>query len=216
MSLSLCIDTQDWLGAGCVSIGDTGSGVLGSAIAATGDAGAGYAFDDLESADLSKEICGRITTWPASGTLYAYEDTSFSYARTGDGVDSFQYQLYVDAVAIGTPQTVTLTVGAAAGTAPGANLSGAAVIAGGAATGQQNGASAGILLTGAGSIQAGAASAPGSLNGSALGAMITGSASITAGPANNGAFARAPSGDGYRPRSQSRQSRPADLQGYKV
>ena len=110
MSTSLRIDTTELI-SGALLIGETGLGVLGSAIPATGDNGAGYAYNDLSlPADNSKEICGRITTWPSAGTLFAYEDTSFDFTAP-DGAYSFQYQLYVDGVATGSPTTVNLQVG---------------------------------------------------------------------------------------------------------
>ena len=109
--MSLRIDTTELI-SGALLIGETGLGVLGSAIPATGDNGAGYAYNDLSlPADNSKEICGRITTWPSAGTLFAYEDTSFDFTAP-DGAYSFQYQLYVDGVATGSPTTVNLQVGA--------------------------------------------------------------------------------------------------------
>jgi hypothetical protein len=88
------------------------TGVLGSAIASTGDYGAGYCYNDLDlPADANKEICGRVTAWPSAGTLFAYEDTSFSFTGAPDGIYTFQYQLYVDGVATGSPATVTLLQG---------------------------------------------------------------------------------------------------------
>lgn len=95
--------------SGAVVVGDPGHGVLGSLIPATGEHGAGYAYSSLElPADASKEIRGLITTWPTLGTLFAFEDTSFTY----DGEsDTFAWQMYVDGVAVGSPQTVTLSVG---------------------------------------------------------------------------------------------------------
>ena len=117
--MSLRIDTSEWI-SGYLLIGETGLGVLGSAIPSTGDNGAGYAYNDLSlPADAGKEICGRITTWPTAGTLFAYDDTSFEFSGAPDGSYSFQYQLYVDGVAVGSPQTVTLIVGVANGTATG-------------------------------------------------------------------------------------------------
>jgi len=95
--------------------GGAGLGVLGSLIPATGDNGAGYTYNDLSlPADNAKEICGRVTTWPVSGTLTAYEDTSFEFSGAPDGSYSFQYQLYVDGVATGSPTAVSLSVGAVA------------------------------------------------------------------------------------------------------
>lgn len=92
--------------------GGAGLGVLGSLIPATGDNGAGYTYNDLSlPADNAKEICGRVTSWPSAGTLYAYEDTSFEFSGAPDGSYTFQYQLYVDGVATGSPETVSLYVG---------------------------------------------------------------------------------------------------------
>ena len=105
-----------WI-SGAHIYGDAGLGVIGSLIPATGDNGAGYTYNDLSlPADNAKEICGRITTWPSNGTLFAYEDTSFEYTALSDGTDSFQYQLYVDGAAVGSPTTVTLLTGSAPGT----------------------------------------------------------------------------------------------------
>jgi hypothetical protein len=88
-------------------------GILGSDIPSTGYSGAGYVYNDLSfPEDNTKEVCGRITTWPTNGTLLAYEDTSFEYTALSDGTDSFQYQLYVDGVATGSQTTVTLNTGA--------------------------------------------------------------------------------------------------------
>lgn len=110
--MSLRIDSTEWLG-GSLLIGETGLGVLGSAIPSTGDSGCSYLYNDLTlPADNGKEICGRITTWPTAGTLTAYEDGSFTFAGAPNATYSFAYQLYVDGVATGTPATVTLLVGA--------------------------------------------------------------------------------------------------------
>jgi hypothetical protein len=111
------------------------SGVLGSLIPATGDNGAGYTYNDLSlPADSAKEICGRITSWPSAGTLYAYEDTSFEFSGAPDGAYSFQYQLYVDGVAVGSPASVALTVGSVAATAQFAVTTDSAVFSGSAST----------------------------------------------------------------------------------
>lgn len=108
--MSIRVDTVSLI-SGAIVCGNRGLGVVGSLIPASGDHGPGYAYNDLSlPADNDKEICGRITTWPTGGTLTAYEDTSFEYAGT---TDTFQYQLYVDGVAAGSPATVTLQVGAA-------------------------------------------------------------------------------------------------------
>lgn len=112
--MSLRISTTEPI-AGSLLIGDTGHGVLGSQIASSGTNGPGYVYNDLSlPADANKEICGRITTWPSAGTLVAYEDTSFVFSGAPDGTYSFQYQLYIDGVATGSPATVSLQVGAVA------------------------------------------------------------------------------------------------------
>ena len=110
--MSIRVASSSWI-AGAVVIGDPGFGVLAETIPSTGEHGPGYAYPSLEfPTDAGKEIAGRVTTWPTLGTLVAYEDTSFTY----DGAsDTFAFQLYADGVTVGTPQTVTITVG---GTAP--------------------------------------------------------------------------------------------------
>lgn len=109
--MSLRIDATEWI-SGALLIGETGLGVLAENIPSTGTSGASYLYNDLSlPADNGKEICGRITSWPSAGTLYAYEDGSFSFTGAPDGAYSFAYQLYVDGVATGSPTTVDLTVG---------------------------------------------------------------------------------------------------------
>ena len=107
--MSVRISTSSLI-AGAVIVGDPGHGVLADQIPATGDYGAGYAFSSLTLlTDTGKEIRGLITTWPASGTLFAYEDSSFIYSGP-DGSHTFQYQIYLDGTAIGVPQTATISV----------------------------------------------------------------------------------------------------------
>lgn len=109
--MSLRIDSTDWI-SGALVLGGTGLGVLAENIPSTGTDGPSYLYNDLSlPSDNGKEICGRITSWPAAGTLYAYEDGSFSFTGAPDGAYSFAYQLYVDGVATGSPATVDLTVG---------------------------------------------------------------------------------------------------------
>ena len=88
--------------------GNSGLGVLAELVPSTGEHGAGYLYASLEfPADTGKEVRGLITTWPTLGTLTAFEDSSFEY----DGPsDTFAFQMYVDGVAVGTPQTVTLVI----------------------------------------------------------------------------------------------------------
>lgn len=109
--MSLRIDSSEWI-SGALLIGETGLGVLAENIPSTGGDGASYLYNDLSlPADNGKEICGQITSWPSAGTLYAYEDGSFSFIGAPDGAYSFSYQLYVDGVATGSPTTVGLLVG---------------------------------------------------------------------------------------------------------
>ena len=91
-------------------VGFGGWGVLGSELPATGEHGpsVGYQWIDL-IADANKEIWVRITTEPSAGTLLMWPDSSFEY----DGPSTtFEAQLAVDAMDVGTPQTVAVTVGA--------------------------------------------------------------------------------------------------------
>lgn len=88
------------------------TGVLGSLIPALGDAGAAYAYKSLSlPADNTSEIRGRIVTFPSTGTLFADEDTSFTFSGAPDGQYSFQFQLSVFSVDIGPVVTVPLSVG---------------------------------------------------------------------------------------------------------
>lgn len=94
--------------ASSVVIGNDGLGVLAEAVPSTGEHGAGYLYNDLSfPADNGKEVRGEITRWPA-GTLFAYEDSSFTYSGI---TDYFEYQLYVDGVSTGSPTRVDLIVG---------------------------------------------------------------------------------------------------------
>jgi hypothetical protein len=106
--MSIRVDSSPLI-AGAVVVGDPGLGVLAEAVPSTGEHGAGYIYDSLEfPADSGKEVRGLITTWPTLGTLTAFEDSSFEY----DGAsDTFAFQMYVDGVAVGTPQTVSVNTG---------------------------------------------------------------------------------------------------------
>lgn len=109
--MSLRVDTSSLI-AGALVCGNRGLGVLGAEVPSTGDSGAGYLYNDLSlPADANKEVCGRITSWPSTGDLFAYEDTSFEFSGAPDGSYTFDYQLYVDGVATGSPETVYLQVG---------------------------------------------------------------------------------------------------------
>lgn len=108
--MSLRIDTAELI-TGAYVIGETGLGVLGSAVPSTGEHGASYLYNDLSlPADNSKEIRGLIVTPPSAGTFYAWEDGSFSLVGAADGEYTFVYRLYVDGVDSGTA-TATITIG---------------------------------------------------------------------------------------------------------
>lgn len=87
----------------------TGNGVKGSDVPMTGESGGSVLANDISlPADADKELRAVVTTWPTNGELEFMENGSFVYAGTSD---TFQYQLYVDGVAVGQSATVTLTVG---------------------------------------------------------------------------------------------------------
>lgn len=200
--MSLRIDTSEWI-SGSLIIGDVGGGIIGSLIPSGGESGAGYTYNDLSlPADANKEICGRITTWPSAGTLFAYEDTSFEFTGAPNGVYTFQYQLYVDYVAVGSPTTVTLTVGGTTHAATGALSASAAALAGiaarigaplnHAATGSMSASAASIAGTAAkkvthtasGAISAASATLSGAaairLSHDAIGALVASNSTLSA------------------------------------
>lgn len=87
-------------------------GVLGSNIPSSGLSGPAYTYNDLDlPSDADKYIRGVITTTPSVGNFFAYEDTSFTFSGAPDGVYYATYQLYVDNSVVGSPATITLTVG---------------------------------------------------------------------------------------------------------
>ena len=127
--MSLRIDTAELI-SGAYVIGETGLGVLGSAVPSTGEHGASYLYNDLSlPADDGKEIRGLIVTPPSDGTFYAWEDGSFSLIGAADGEYTFVYRLFVDGVDGGTA-TATITIGD--------GLTGAAVLAGITAAGSMS------------------------------------------------------------------------------
>lgn len=106
--MSIRVDSSPLI-EGSVQVGNDGLGVFAEQVPAFGANGAGFAFSSLQfPEDNGKEIIGRIARWPTNGTLVANEDTSFSYAGQND---SFDWQLYVDGQAVGSPVTVTLQTG---------------------------------------------------------------------------------------------------------
>lgn len=110
MSLSLRIDLTEPI-AGALVIGDTGLGVLGSAIPAAGTHGPAYAYDSvvLQGAYAGNEYRGTITSVPAGVSIIAAEDTSFT--ATGPvGTHTIGWALYENGALVGTT-TFTLRFG---------------------------------------------------------------------------------------------------------
>lgn len=114
--MSIRVDSSSLI-SGAVVVGVPGLGVLAENIPTTGEHGGGIAATWLVPEDAGKEVRVLVTTWPAAGTLFVFEDTSFEY----DGPStSFEAQLYLDGVAVGTPQPVMFTVGAGTTVSPSA------------------------------------------------------------------------------------------------
>ena len=104
------IDSTDYYSG--VVIGNVGLGVFAEDIPSTGDAGASFLYNDVTlPADNGKQIRAHILTLPTAGTLFVYEDGSFTFTGATDGAYTFTYQLYVDGVSTGSPATVSITVG---------------------------------------------------------------------------------------------------------
>lgn len=143
--MSLRIDTEYY--ADSLVIGDTGLGVLAENIPSAGDSGGSFLFNDLTfPADTGKEIRAEILTTPSSGTFFAYEDGSFEFSGSPDGVYSFGYRLWVDGVDSGTA-SVSLIVGSIDAAASGA-LAEVSIVppnGGGAGTTSVSGSAAGDL-----------------------------------------------------------------------
>jgi hypothetical protein len=118
--MSTRVDTAPLI-AGSTVCGDQGLGVLGSVIRATtgtGTHGPGLLYDDWDSGDDGKEFRALIVTPPASGTLFAYEDGSFTLTGVADGTHSLTYRLFVDGADLGTA-TASFTVGSGFSVSPG-------------------------------------------------------------------------------------------------
>ena len=107
--MSIRVDSSSLI-TGAVVVGDPGLGVLAELVPSTGEHGPGIASTWLEPAEAGKEVRVLITQWPEVGSLFVWEDTSFEY--NGPGGTAYA-QLYVEGQPVDTPQTVTVTVGAA-------------------------------------------------------------------------------------------------------
>lgn len=105
--MSIRVDSASLI-TGSVVVGVSGLGIKAENIPSSGDNGASFLYNDLSfPSDNGKEIRGRITNWPSSGTFTVNEDGSFYYLGSSN---SFSYQLYVDGVAVGGSQWVSIVV----------------------------------------------------------------------------------------------------------
>ena len=197
--MSLRIDNTEWI-SGALVIGDTGGGVLAQNLALTGDNGAGYLSDDVTlPADNGKEICGRIITWPAGLSLFAYEDGSV-IASAADGIYTAQYQLYVDYVPTGSPTNLTFTFGevGVSLTASWVEGSESVAVSGDIAIAGVAASASWVEGSETTAILANFVGLPGSVSGAA--SWVEGSESVAITLALETFYVRAPSGSGYAPR----------------
>ena len=234
MSVDSCtVDAEDWQGADSCTIGDVGGGLLGSEIVV-----GGFLYNDLTlPADAAKEICGRVTYWPPGLNLRTDEDGGL-IASGADGTYTAMYQLYVDYAVTGPETPITFTFGALSAAVAGAigwteaadsfyaygTVSTAPVTAAVAWTEAPDTFVASGTAAGPSTVSAtmGWIESPDTFAATAeLVASVTASAnwiesadSFACVVASVSTFARAPSGDGYRPRAQAAQLRPAQIQGY--
>lgn len=92
---------------GCVIVGNTGLGILGSQIPTTGPDGLPpFGLIDLDPADSTNEIRWEILTWPAAGTLVPDENSSFLFTGAPPGTYSFYVRGYVN----GRPRAAKIVV----------------------------------------------------------------------------------------------------------
>lgn len=110
-------------------VGFGGWGVLGSDLPADGEAGEslGRRWGNFPEDD-DAEFWVYVTRWPTNGVLVMAPDTSFVYDGT---TDSFDAQLAIGGVAVGTPKTVTLAVGDELQVVAGSSVSASTSVGGG-------------------------------------------------------------------------------------
>lgn len=109
--MTIRVDTVSLI-AGATVCGVRGLGVLGSAIPASGDAGASLLFNDITlPGEATDEFRVLILSAPAGGNLFAYEDGSFTATGYADGTHSGTYEGFKNGVSYGTA-TFNIVVGA--------------------------------------------------------------------------------------------------------
>lgn len=109
--MSILVDSTPLISGSTVVSDLNGLGILGQDIPATGEHGASVLYNDFDAGDELKEFRAELVTGPASGSLAVFEDGSYTFTGAANGTYSWTYQLYVDGAAVGTPQTVSMTVG---------------------------------------------------------------------------------------------------------
>lgn len=117
--MSVRVDTSSWI-SGAVLCGDRGLGITGAVIratTATGTHGPGILYPCWDnSGDDPKEFRALLTGTASSGTLFVYEDGSFSLVGAADGAYTIPFDLYVDGAPIGST-SFTVLIGTVNGSA---------------------------------------------------------------------------------------------------
>lgn len=122
---------------------------------ASGDAGPGLLFDEA-LAQAGHLLRLHVTSTPASGSLFVFENGAFELAGAADGAYSIGYDWYLDNVLAGSDAAL-LQVGPLHAVAPGATLTGAGGVTFGMALGVQAAEVAGAVVSGGGALTAGGA-----------------------------------------------------------
>jgi len=178
-------------------LGTPNVGLLAAQIVAetaTGDNGAGLLYNEA-LANSGKQLRLLVTSLPASGTLFVYENGSLELTGAADGSYTLGYQYFVDNV-LGGSDTATITVGATnasalagTGTSTGTGTGGTAdagvsaeALAG---TGTSTGSGAGGTATGTAAGAVVASGGTGTSTGTGTGGTATASVAAVA-PAGTG------------------------------
>jgi hypothetical protein len=177
--------------SGQVVLGIPYVGMLASELP-TGFPLAGSLNNDVEAGDpVGTRYCGTMTAWPSQGTMTVYEDGSLSFVGAPDGVYNATMQVKKYSPAAGLflsePAPIVMTVGAAAGSAPGATLTSVSVLTRGAASASSS--APGATLASSPVFTAGGATggaAP--VNANAPGATLVSAGAFSPGAASSGSI----------------------------
>lgn len=108
--MSLRIDTSEWI-SGALVIGEMGLGVLGADIPSSGTNGAGILYNDISlPSEAADEFRMLVTSVPAGGTIFFWEDSSFQTFGYADGVYSGGYDGFKNGSNYGSA-TYSFTIG---------------------------------------------------------------------------------------------------------